>query len=101
MKKPFQYRTCLHCRWVHFGVTRRHAENEVKRFNKYFETLSKEKQDEYYGGKGSSIEQYEYCDRCGAFYTQFRESEPNDMPNGSTIGPIIYDVPKKKRVKKA
>jgi hypothetical protein len=71
-------------------VSREHAEHEVKSFNEYFATLTKEKQDDYYGGTGSSIEFYERCKSCGGPYTNFRPSQPGDCPEGCTINPIIY-----------
>lgn len=48
--------TCLNCGWVHMGITREHAEQEVARFNAYYATLTPEKQQDYYGGKPSRIE---------------------------------------------
>jgi len=80
--------TCLKCGWVYFEVTRGYAQDEVKRFNEYFEALSKEKQDDYYGGKGSNIKQYEYC-WCGSTYKNFRDSKKGDCPNGVTMSPMI------------
>lgn len=81
--------TCTSCGWVHFGVKRSHAEAEVKKFNEYFATLTKKLQKEYYGGKGSSIEQYERCFSCGGSYNNMRESVAGDCPYGCTIQPII------------
>lgn len=80
--------TCNKCNWVYFTVTREFAENEVKAFNEYFDTLSKDKQDNYYGGKKSLIENYEFC-HCGNGYKNFRESLPTDCPDGCTMNPII------------
>lgn len=81
--------TCLNCGWVNAGVTRAHAEAEVSKFNDYFDTLSAEDQQEYYGGKRSTIEQYEGCFFCKG--TTFRPSEPGDCPDGCTIQPAIYE----------
>lgn len=83
--------TCNKCGWVHFGVSREHAEAEVKQFNEYFDKLPKEKQDEYYGGKGSVITQYEHCMRCNEPHTNFRSAKYEDCPEGCTINPIIVD----------
>jgi hypothetical protein len=80
--------TCLKCGWVYFEVTREYAENEVKKFNEYFNGLTKEKQDEYYGGRGSSIKTYEQC-WCGSDYKNFRDSKEGDCPNGVTMSPMI------------
>jgi hypothetical protein len=84
-------RTCLKCGWVAFGVTRAHAEEEVKKFNEYFSTLSKETQEEFYGGTGSSIKQYERCMLCSGSHTNFREGLPGDCPEGCTLNPIIVE----------
>jgi len=81
--------TCKKCGWVAFQVSRKHAESEVKRFNEYFNTLSKKEQDDYYGGKGSSIHQYEHCMLCDGSYKNFRDSIPGDVPDGCTLSPII------------
>jgi hypothetical protein len=80
--------TCLGCGWVHMEVSREYAEAEVKKFNEFFYSLSKEEQNDYYGGNASSVAHYEQC-HCGNSYKNFRDSEPGDCPNGCTIGPII------------
>jgi hypothetical protein len=81
--------TCNKCNWVHFDVTREFAESEVKKFNEYFESLTEEQQDSNYGGLQSTLEDYEHCCRCGNHYKNFRESRPNDCPDGCTLSPII------------
>lgn len=83
-------RTCNKCGWVHFSVTRHYAETEVQQFNEYFAGLSKEEQDDFYGGTKSSIVSYERCFFCGNVYTDFRKSKEDDCPVGCTLGPIIY-----------
>lgn len=80
--------TCKKCGWVHMGVTREHAEAEVKRFNDYYDTLSPEKQNDYYGKRRSHIGLYARC-WCGN--DQFRPSKDDDCPVGCTIGPVIYE----------
>jgi hypothetical protein len=84
-------RTCNQCGWVAFGVTREHAEAEVKKFNAYFDTLSKDQQEEFYGGEGSSIQSYERCMLFNGPHTNFRESKPEDCPYGCTLNPIIVE----------
>ena len=84
-------RTCNNCGWVHFGVTREFAETEVAKFNAYFDGLSGEKQQDYYGGRKSSIRQYEKCFFCGGSYENFRPFVDGDCPTGCTIQPIIYE----------
>ena len=83
-------RTCLKCGWVAFGVTRLHAEAEVRRFNLYFDTLSQAVKDSF-GGKPSSVGLYERCLRCGGPHTNFRDAKPGDAPDGVTMSPIITD----------
>lgn len=91
MEINYNERTCNKCGWVHFGVTREFAENEVKRFNDYFNTLTEDKQQKHYGGKCSSIAQYDRCFFCGNSYTNFRDFKEGDCPDGVTLGPIIKE----------
>lgn len=91
LDRTYTCRTCLKCGWVYFAVSRAHAEGEVKQFNEYFATLSKEQQDDY-GGKGATIEPYEAC-WCGNPHTNFRESREGDCPAGVTMSGIIFDPP--------
>lgn len=91
MDKKSNTRTCLKCGWVAFGVTRGFAEGEVKRFNKYFDSLTEEKRQENYNNHKSSIESYEKCYCCGGSYTNFRESCEGDCPIGVTMNPIIVE----------
>jgi len=83
-------RTCLRCGWVHFGISRVKAEEEVKRFNDYFDAANAETRLTF-GNQRASIERYEECSRCGAPYTRFRDAVAGDAPNGVTIPPIIED----------
>jgi len=81
--------TCKKCGWVHFGISREYAESEIKSFNQYFDSLSKEKQEQCYGGRKNSIEQYEHCFFCGNTYQDFRPAVKGDCPDGVTMQPII------------
>lgn len=87
--KQFKYVICQRCKWVAFQVSRKYAEKEVKTFNEYFDSLGKEKQELYYGGKKSSIKQYENCMLCGGCYHNFRRALKKEIPIGSTVNPII------------
>ncbi len=80
---------CKFCKWVHFEVSRKYAKKEVEDFNRYFDTLGKEKQEEYYGGKKASIRNYERCMLCGTCYHNFRRAKKSEIPLGSTLNPII------------
>jgi hypothetical protein len=81
--------TCIHCKWCAFEVSRRYAKKEVKDFNKYFDSLDKKTQEQCYGGKKASIRNYERCMLCGTCYHNFRHAKKNEIPNGSTLDPII------------
>lgn len=83
--------TCKSCGWVHFGVSREYAENEIRHFNEYFESLTEKERQDYYGGRRSSIKEYDRCDLCGGSYKNFRPAEVGDCPNGVTLGPIITE----------
>ncbi len=85
----FKRVTCKNCGWVHMEVTRKFAENEMKKFNDYFDKLSFKDQMDFYNGVGSSIYQYEHCFMCDGPYTDFRKYNVGDCPTGCTINPII------------
>lgn len=81
--------TCLTCGTVHFEVSLEYVTQEVAEFNAYFDTLSVDKQHDYYGGHKSSVSRYAWCKRCGGSYTNFRDSVDGDCPIGATISPIL------------
>lgn len=83
-------RTCLKCGWVAFSITRKKAIAEVLRFNKYFDSLSRAEQKSFYGGKSTSIKDYEKC-WCGNPHTHFREYKEGDCPPGATLSPVIHE----------
>lgn len=84
-------RTCLKCGWVHFGVTRAFAEDEVARFNAYYAKLTPKEQQDWYSGRNSSIVNYEKCFCCGGSWKNFRDEVEGDCPIGCTIQPIIHE----------
>ncbi len=81
--------TCNKCGWVHFEVSRKFAEAEVKRFQEYYDALTKEKQEFYYGSRPAQLTDYERCILCSSMHTEFRDSIAGDCPNGCTLSPII------------
>lgn len=87
----FKIVICKSCNWCHMGVSRRYAVKSVKDFNEYFQTLSKKQQKENYGGKGADLNQYEKCFRCGGSHKNFRTAKKKEIPNGSTIQPVIWE----------
>jgi hypothetical protein len=83
-------RTCLKCGTVHMGVTRAEAEFAVKKFNEHYATLTAAIQWAYYGGTPASLAFYETC-WCGATGKDTRPTKDGDVPEGCTIGPIIWE----------
>jgi len=84
---------CKSCGRAHFGVTRSHALSEVRRFNKYYRSLTKKQQKAYYGGTPSAMEDYSKCMQCGNSYKNFRrwqEGDPSLL--GCTISAILSPV---------
>ncbi len=84
----FKEVTCNNCGWVHFQVSRRYAEEEVRKFNDYFYKQTPEVQG-HFGGKPSSVSHYEKCKRCGGDYKNFRDGVEGDSPIGCTLNPVI------------
>lgn len=80
---------CSKCGWIHYAVARKEAERQVKEFNKYYHTLSKQKQRDFYGDSESHISSYEYCFFCSAHYKDIK-NEPSKSIAGSTVQPIIH-----------
>lgn len=85
---------CKNCGWVHFGMNLKDILEELTKFRKYFNSLSKKDQKSYYGGKCSSIIDYIHCFKCSALYTQMRKAKNNEIPNGSTLQPILIEEKK-------
>lgn len=96
---PGNYVICRNCGWIAYPLTRDLAEVALKRFNAYYDSMSKEAQ-ECYGGKRSSIRDYEHCTRCGACYHSFRVVKRGETIKGSTVSPIIWEEGKCKCSKK-
>ena len=80
---------CLKCGWVYMARDRDICQAEVDSFNHHFYKLDKAKQEEYYNGKCSRIENYETCFRCDNNYKNFTDAKDEDCPTGSTINGII------------
>ncbi len=79
-------RTCSKCGWVHVGVTRAYAENQVKSAIAYLMSLDSETRKCF--GHTPTLDDYTSC-WCGASYTTTREHKPGDCPDGVTIGPLL------------
>jgi protein-arginine kinase activator protein McsA len=87
------YLMCNKCDWIHFGVSLAYARAHVKQFNAFYNKLSKENQELFYGGHRISIKEYKRCFRCGNTYKDFREPKLDEdfgrKVNGHTVQPII------------
>ena len=88
-KAKRSYVICTKCGWVHFERTVQEVIDDVVQFNTYFKALPKKQQQDYYGGKCSSFKGYVSCNGCGASHMEFRMAKASEIPNGSTIGPIL------------
>ena len=84
----FRPKTCGRCGWVHFAVSRTFAEEQVRRFNEFFDSQTGEVK-ESYGNKHSEIKNYERCFVCRAPFTCFKPFKEGDCPIGVTMQPII------------
>ena len=87
-------RTCNKCEWIHFGVSRTYALDQVAEFNAYYRKLTKEEQMDFYGGEPSHLAQYERCFLCGNSHRDFHDTtkaEETALGQGHTIQPIINE----------
>lgn len=84
-----KYLKCTKCGWIHYQVSREHAQEQVDKFNSYFNKLTKEQQISYYGGRPSSIASYENCMRCGTIHTNSVPATGKEVSAGATINPLI------------
>lgn len=78
--------TCIRCGWVSYAVTKAEAEQNIAKFNEFYDAQPSEVQAMYAGR--SSLEQYR-CLRCGG--TEFRPAEPGDAPKYVTLNPVIWE----------
>lgn len=81
--------TCNKCKWVYMGVSAQFALHAVSSFNEFYETLADDKKELYYNNKKASIDTYLSCG-CGNNYKNFRKTMDREVPNGSTINPILH-----------
>lgn len=89
LEKHFDYVECKKCTYVHFQVSRKYAEEEVQRFNSYYDSLPS-KAKKMFAGR-SSVKNYETCMLCGSSYRHFRPMKEERYKEiyGHTINPII------------
>lgn len=81
--------TCDDCSRVSFAVTREYAEDEVRRFNAYYDNLDSETQS-HFGGP-SSLDHY-VCLSCGG--NSFHPATVGDQKRagGHTINPVVVGL---------
>ena len=81
--------TCDDCSRVSFAVSREYAEDEVRRFNAYYDTLDSETQS-HFGGP-SSLDNY-VCLYCGG--SSFHPASAGDQKRagGHTINPVVVGL---------
>lgn len=83
--------TCNKCGTVAFKVTRKYAEAQSSAFRDYYDSLTEEQRESYYGGKRPvGVRAYERC-ACGNPNTNFRKAVEGDCPKGCTLSPIIVE----------
>lgn len=81
--------TCNKCGWVYFVVSREYIENWKKDWEVFWPTLDAQGKENYGLPNGPPTDkQYLKC-WCGNSYKNFRDSKPEDCPNGCTISPIL------------
>jgi hypothetical protein len=85
------YAICNKCHWIHYKVSRQQAEEQVIKFNEYFDKLSLKEQEKFFGEERPHIKKYESCHLCAGSYKNFREGTEEDDKRayGCTISPII------------
>jgi ribosomal protein L37E len=78
---------CRGCGWASYAVTRAWAEEQITRFNAYYESADEATRSSF--GGPSSPSDYR-CLRCDG--TAFRPALPEDrIPNYVTLSPVICD----------
>jgi hypothetical protein len=80
-------RTCPGCGWVHYGVSRKKAEDMVAKFNEFYDSAPIEMLDHF--GRRARIASYECCNHCGTPAEDMRPTTQEEIPRGSTLSPII------------
>ena len=81
--------TCNDCARVSFAVPRAYAEDEVRRFNEYYNTLD-EKTKSHFGGE-SSLTNYATC-LCGCSEFHPATEVERKRANGHTINPVVLGL---------
>ena len=79
--------TCKGCGTVHMGISKEKAIEAVKQMNDYLNTLTPEEFAESYRSKHATLAEYKCWCGCNAY----RPSKPDEIPEGSTVGPVIWE----------
>jgi hypothetical protein len=93
MTEQFENVVCLKCSRISFGVSRKFAENESKRFLEHYDSLDKKKAEDFWGAR-KTLEQMvaNYtCLGCGG--SSFRLATKTELKRvfGCTINPVIWE----------
>ncbi len=81
---------CLSCGWVHFQVSAAYVKHWEEDWKVFWEKSTPETRANYgCADAPPSAESYLHCANCGEFYLEFRDAKACEIPNGSTIGPIL------------
>jgi hypothetical protein len=82
--------SCNKCKWVHFEVSLDYCKKWEDEWKTYYKNLNAEGKKAYGLKSAPKIEdEYLNCSRCNNTYTDFHDSTDDEVPNGSTIGPIL------------
>jgi len=87
--KAFTYLVCTKCGWVHFALSRAECEAEIARYNAWHAAQPDEVRAHCSGP--SSMALYDRCELCRGSYKNFRPAMNDEVPHGSTIGPLLYE----------
>ena len=77
---------CGRCGRVHFERSRAEVDQEIAEFTAFLRTISFEARTEYYP---RTAERYKFCCQCKAPHTEMVIALDADVPQGSTLLPIL------------
>lgn len=87
----YDYVICNHCHWVHFKVSLDYCIKWENDWVTHWNNMDKDGRDAYglSSGPPKIADDYLNCSRCGGGYKHFRDATSDEIPFGSTIGPIL------------
>lgn len=89
--KQNKYVICNNCGWVHFEVSLEHVLEWQDTWIDHWLGFSQETREQYGAGKRppSYKDEYLKCHRCGGSHKNFTKATKDQVPDGSTISPIL------------